>query len=101
MKRIITLISLALSLSASAQRISVHGQSSMASQETIPDSIFNKHLYEAGQYLNKAADFEAITIGCAVVSFISFQMIQDKETRNLAGWGFALAATGRPSPRGT
>lgn len=93
MKRIITLLSLFICLTASAQRLTVHNQSSVVEQEVMPDSIFNKHLFEAGQYLNKAADFEAITWGCAIVSGMSFVMIQDKDTRNLVGCGFALAAT--------
>ena len=80
-------------LTTSAQRLTVHGQSSVVAQEVMPDSIKNQLIFDAGQYLDKAADFEAITWGCALASGLSFGIIQDKDARNLVGCGFALAAT--------
>ncbi len=93
MKRIITLAALLVCLTSSAQRLTVHNQSSISEQEAIPDSIFNQQLFEAGQYMNKAAGFGTISMGCAIASGMSFTMIKDKDTRNLVGCAFALAAT--------
>lgn len=93
MKRIISLLALFVCLTTSAQRLTVHGQSNVVAQEVMPDSIKNQFIFEAGQYLDKAADFEAITWGCALASGLSFGLIQDKEARGLVGCGFALAAT--------
>ena len=80
-------------LTTNAQRLTVHGQSSVVAQEVMPDSIKNQLIFDAGQYLDKAADFEAVTWGCALASGLSFGLIQDKDARNIVGCGFALAAT--------
>lgn len=92
MKRIITLMALLICLTSSAQRLTVHGQPSDYSQNAMPDSVFNKHLFDAGKYLDKAADFEAVAWGCGIASIMSFTMFKDSDTSNILGVGFAVSA---------
>lgn len=92
MKRIITLIALFVSLTSSAQRLTVHSQPSETSQEVMPDSILNIHLFDAGKYLERSGDFQITACGCLIASELSFVMFKDSDLRYYIGGGFLVGA---------
>lgn len=92
MKRIITLMALLICLTASAQRLTLHNQSSVVEQEVMPDSVFNQHLFDAGQYLNRSGDFQIAAWGCLIASELSFVMFKESDLRYYVGGGFLVGA---------
>ena len=75
MKRIITFVVLALSLTASAQRLKVHGESSdsvaVSTSIQVNDDV-NKHLTKAGIALQRSSICEAASWSFAFLSIMSF-----------------------------
>ena len=75
MKKIITFVVLALSLTASAQRLKVHGESSdsvaVSTSIQVNDDV-NKHLTKAGIALQRSSICEAASWSFAFLSIMSF-----------------------------
>jgi len=77
MKRIITLLALAMSFTANAQRLKVHGESMLSDSVTISTNIqvndeVSKHLMKSGIALQRASICEAASWSFAFLSIMSF-----------------------------
>lgn len=92
MKKLVVLILLAVTLPIQAQRLSVLQQADSVAIGTALNPEINQHLYKSGVNMQRSADYESLAWGFIIASAASFSMIQDKDTRDLVGYGCALAA---------
>lgn len=92
MKKLVVLMILAVTLPIKAQRLSVHQPTDSVAIGTDLNPEINRHLYKAGVNMQRSANYESLTWGFVIASAASFSMIQDKDTRDLVGYGCALAA---------
>lgn len=94
MKKLLLITILCCSLSASAQQYSV--RPGFKPSPNIGDSINQKtELYQAGAFLKKSATYDMASIGCGVLSGISYCIgikNDNKSAFNTVGTIFALGA---------
>lgn len=93
MKGLLFIVMLALSVSASAQRLRVHNDSdSLVSAHVTPD--LKGHLNEAGVSIRRVTNYDLLSWGLAALSVISYSNAKDDNDKRMGAVCavFAVAA---------